>query len=367
MKKCVTVLLTFMIAFCFFSIVYAADEIAIKVNDKKVEFVKQKPYIDKRDNRVVVPIEEIADAIGTEVAWNEEKNIITFSKRYDIKNGAFYDDFFGKGKEWLTLYQASFQCGKKGYWVYLETCDDNGVITGKGEWYGRMDSIPVLKDDKVFVPVRYVAEEFGYSVVWNTESNTIQLNNENDISIRHRLNEIQNNPFLEEIKNNIEVYCSCVLELFCADVNWKSYSAVYESEQTYDNGNGLPAVLYYCDSEAPKGNYFNDPTESDYYKVNNFKTNDEVRQYLKKYLSDSVIENWFHNDFLEYQGDLYIHRGARGYGAFTCEPHSIKFVGEREGKYYVTIDFLLFDEPEYTATLEFTNINGNWILTKEYK
>lgn len=367
MKKHIVHVLTIMMLFCFMTTVYAAQEVTILLNGEKIEFVQNKPFIFSRDNRVVVPIEEMAKIIGAEMTYDEKENIVTFSKKYDVKNGAVYDNFFDDGKEWLTQYEVSFQRGESAYWVSLETSDENGNVTGNGEWFAMMDCTAIYDDAEiVYVPVKYVAEEFGYTVAWDAKTKTVSLSDNNAKPIVHKLGSKQHNIFLSEVRENIEVLSDCVEEMFCADVDWeKHYFAVYDSEEAYNNGDGLPALLYDAKGEAPKGNYFKDPTESDYYIVNNFKSNEEVRHYLREYLSDSVINKWFNKDFLEYDGNLYLRRGSRGYGAVVCHPHSAKFLEQKDGKYYVTVDFLYFSEFDHTETLEFTKIGGNWIMTKE--
>lgn len=370
MKKCMISIITMILAFCFICTAYAANEITVIVNDKKIEFEQYKPYIFNRDNRVVVPIKEIATAIGAEVVYDEEKNIITFSKRYDINNGAFYDDFFDDGKEFLTLYQVSFRCGELAYWVYLETSDNNGNVAGQGEWFGMTDCISIHNIDTgaVFVPIKYVAEEFGYTVIWDAKTATVTLSNENIKTIGHKLGSKQNNAFLNEVKPNIQVLSECVEEMFCADVDFsEEYAGVYQSEQQYDNGSGQPSILYNIKEEAPKGDYFEDPTKSSYYIVRNFNTNEEVRQYLRNYMTDDIINKWFHNDFLEYNGNLYLHRGGRGYGAVVCHTHSGKFLQEKDDKYYITVDFLYFDDFDHKEILEFTKIKEKWIITQMYE
>lgn len=174
--------------------------------------------------------------------------------------------------------------------------------------------------------------------------------------------------FLSEVMPNIEVFSDCVEEMFCADVDFEEeYVALYESEQSYDNGNGQPILLYRINEEMPEGNYFTDPTQSSYYAVRNFKTNEEVMQYLSYYMANGVIEEWFHNDFLEYQGKLYLQRGSRGYGALVCDTDSAKFLEQKENQYYVTVDFFLFDELYYVEILEFTKIDNKWMITKAYQ
>lgn len=173
--------------------------------------------------------------------------------------------------------------------------------------------------------------------------------------------------FLEDITPNVVCLNSCVQEMFGAEVDFDddSYLAAYESESAYADGKGDIALLYKPDEESKYADYFIDPTCSDYYSVRNFKTNAEVRDYLRKYLSDEVIDQWFLNDFLEYEGQLYLRRGSRGYGAMACDLESLKYVEEKDGKQYVTVDFKLFNEFDHTETLEFSKVNDVWIMTDE--
>lgn len=172
--------------------------------------------------------------------------------------------------------------------------------------------------------------------------------------------------FLEDISPNIACLDSCVHEIFGAEVDSDdSYLAVYESESAYADGMGNITLLFKPGEENKYTGYFPDPTDSLYYRVTNFKTNSEVRDNLKKYLSDNVIDKWFFNDFLEYEEQLYLIRGSRGYGAETIDFDSVKYVEEKDAKQYVTVDFKLFDGFDRTEKLEFTKINDVWIMTDE--
>ncbi|MCQ4935958.1 hypothetical protein [Anaerotignum propionicum] len=173
--------------------------------------------------------------------------------------------------------------------------------------------------------------------------------------------------FLEDITPNLVCLNSCVHEMFGAEVDFNedSYLAAYESESAYADGMGDIALLFKPGEESKYVDYFIDPTCSDYYPVTNFKTNAEVRDYLRKYLSDEVIDKWFSNDFLEYEGQLYLIRGSRGYGAMKCDLESLKYVEEKDDKQYVTVDFKLFDTFDHTETLEFSKVNDVWIMTDE--
>ncbi len=176
--------------------------------------------------------------------------------------------------------------------------------------------------------------------------------------------------FINEIKPNIECLQSCVQEIFGADISFdkRSYLSAYESEEAYDDGRGERVVLFLPEEEEKYAkDYYIDPTYSDFYVVNNFKTNDEVRENLRKYMSDEIIDNYFRDDFFEYDGMLYLVRGARGYGAIDVDCESVKYVGEKDGKQYVSVDILYFDEYDYTETVEFSRIDDRWIITEEIK
>ena len=133
------------------------------------------------------------------------------------------------------------------------------------------------------------------------------------------------------------------------------------TEFLFHNRESLPG------EEEQVASYFEDPTMSSYYKVSNFQTNAEVRDSLWNHLSDAVIDEVFHDDFLEYEGALYLRRGSRGYGAVTIDLDSLKFVEQKNDRYYVTVDYLLFEEYDETMLLEFENRDGHWILSDKEK
>ena len=172
--------------------------------------------------------------------------------------------------------------------------------------------------------------------------------------------------FLQDITPNVNCLDSCVQELFGAQADMDdAYLAAYESESAYAGGTGKIAVLFKQEEESKYGDYYIDPTYTSYYPVTNFKTNAEVADYLKKYLSQSIIDQWFSNDFLEYEGKLYLVRGARGYGAMQCDLTSLQYLEEKDGKQYVTVKFNLFDEFDHAEKLEFTKVDDSWVMTGE--
>ena len=172
--------------------------------------------------------------------------------------------------------------------------------------------------------------------------------------------------FLNEIKPNIECLKSCEEEMFGADVDFDtSYFSAFAHEDSYDGGSGERVLLFAPEDEQKYAEqYYIDPTYSEFYPVSNFKTNDDVRAHLSQYLSEELVDKYFHDDFLEYEDTLYLRRGARGYGAITIDMESVKYLEERDGKQYASIDFLYFNDYDYTAELEFIKNGDGWILNK---
>ena len=75
MKKLTTLLVTAALVMVT-AVTSFAGEITVKVNGTKVNFPDVKPYTDRND-RTLVPIRFIADNLGAETSWNEEKQTAT--------------------------------------------------------------------------------------------------------------------------------------------------------------------------------------------------------------------------------------------------------------------------------------------------
>ena len=90
------------------------------------------PFLSN-DNRVMAPVRVIAEALGASVSWNDTEKTEKITK----------DD--------KTLI------------LKLDTALPNNMGT------------PVLKDDRLFLPVRYIAEYFGGSVSWDQAARTVSI------------------------------------------------------------------------------------------------------------------------------------------------------------------------------------------------
>lgn len=141
----------------------ANDNISLVVNDKKVNF-DSVPYII--NGRTMVPVRAIYEALGVEVEWDNSTGTLT-------------------GKKDETIVKMSLDS---------RIMKVNDVNTA-------MDCAVMLINGRTYAPARYVAESFGYSVVWSEEENTVYVGE--DVSQYAKEEETDENkePEKENFKN----------------------------------------------------------------------------------------------------------------------------------------------------------------------
>ena len=129
----------------------ASWNITVKVNNKAIAFPDQKPII--QNERTLVPIRFVAEALGYDVDWNEKDNT------------AVIDD----GK--IILYIGT----------------NKAKINGKSV---TLDVASTIISDRTMVPLRDVAETLDCSVDWIGETKTVLVNakkNGRELSLYERL------------------------------------------------------------------------------------------------------------------------------------------------------------------------------------
>ncbi len=118
-------------------------KVKILLDGKTITFDGQPVILN---NRVLVPLREIAERMGAKVAWSEdflraeELGKITVSKD---NNGVLF------------------------------TVGQDVVLVNRQKFY--MDQAPVLLNGRTFVPVRFVAPALGAKVDWDEESQTVLI------------------------------------------------------------------------------------------------------------------------------------------------------------------------------------------------
>lgn len=113
--------------------------IIVKFNDKKIEFDVQ-PFIE--DNRTLVPVRSIFEAMGMTVEWDGATSTITAS---------------GQGNT-----------------ISMRINDTMAIVNGKTMM---MDVPPRVIDERTLVPVRFIAESLDAHVNWNAEKREVIIYN----------------------------------------------------------------------------------------------------------------------------------------------------------------------------------------------
>ncbi|WP_454964696.1 copper amine oxidase N-terminal domain-containing protein [Filifactor alocis] len=173
MKKLTTLLVTTALVMVTAVTSFAGD-ITVKVNGTPVTFPDVKPYTDQND-RTLVPIRFIADNLGAETSWNEEKQTAT------IKKGDKTIDICIRCKK-------VFVNGKQ-----VET-----------------DSIGEKKDDlRTMVPLRFISEMFGAKVGWDEKTLTVTIDTDVKPEVPQAEKEILKSELPKELADYMSIKHKC--------------------------------------------------------------------------------------------------------------------------------------------------------------
>lgn len=116
---------------------FASNDIKVAIDGEYVEFDVQPQLIN---DRTMVPLRAIFEALGTDVDWiNETQTVIA------TKDGVTVKASIGSTEMYI----------------------DDDVRT--------MDVAPMLIGGRTLVPVRFVAEAFDCDVDWDGENNTVNI------------------------------------------------------------------------------------------------------------------------------------------------------------------------------------------------
>lgn len=119
------------------------SEITININGTKLVFDVPPQIIE---DRVMVPMRGIFEALGASVNWYEESSLIISTKGADI---------------------ISMQVGSENIVVHNIITNESSVYT--------MDVPPLIIDGRTLVPIRAVSESMGCTVDWNGDTATVSI------------------------------------------------------------------------------------------------------------------------------------------------------------------------------------------------
>ncbi|MFZ5643307.1 MAG: exo-beta-N-acetylmuramidase NamZ domain-containing protein [Bacillota bacterium] len=113
-------------------------EVTVLIDGIPVSF-DSAPYIDS-NNRLMVPLRAIAEALGANVQWNSGTRTVTITRQ-----------------------------GKAAVFKIDST---TATVNGQAK---KMDTSPVIRNDRTMVPVRYVGEYLGAEVKWDPDTRTVTI------------------------------------------------------------------------------------------------------------------------------------------------------------------------------------------------
>ena len=153
MKKIISCLVAVCMAAMSFVTVHCEDNIKVILDGKTLEFDVQPQIIDER---TLVPMRVIFEALGADVEWEEETQTIN-TRRSDT-----------------DLFYISMRVGDKT--IHKESVKANLPTSNDIE----LDVPPMIIDGRTLVPVRAVSECFGCKVEWDGESRTVIIESNSD-------------------------------------------------------------------------------------------------------------------------------------------------------------------------------------------
>jgi len=119
-------------------------------------------------NRTYVPLREVAETLGMNVNWNDEKKEITIEQATNLANNKEITDE-NSGEETTTPTQSDE--------VFAKIVPFKIIVNGS-ETSFQMPVVTIV--DKTYLPLREVAETLGLVVDWNDETKVIEINHYED-------------------------------------------------------------------------------------------------------------------------------------------------------------------------------------------
>lgn len=120
-----------------FVLANSANKISIVLNNEVVA-TDVEPFL--KDNRTFVPVRFISEKLGFKVDWNEKAQLVTITNN-----------------------------NKK---IELTIGNKEAKVDGKA---AMIDVAPLLKDNRTFVPLRFISENFGVKTSWDAKTYIVIL------------------------------------------------------------------------------------------------------------------------------------------------------------------------------------------------
>jgi len=160
LKKIIYVLLVAAVATFAGACIFADESItnvAVVIDDVNTNFPDSQPFIDE-NGRTLIPLPSLAEMFDCNSIRDEENNAAYIFTEND-------------GEQTVVKITAGgdvMQLGRREY-------NRDGVLSFIPVKEIKMDAAAAVKGHEIFIPLRFAAMAFGYSVEWNGETNTVSL------------------------------------------------------------------------------------------------------------------------------------------------------------------------------------------------
>lgn len=210
MKKIISILLAISVimSMCLCVSAETADKVTVTLDGNEIMFPDAQPFVDVRD-RTLVPIRFVSEAMGANVDWENDTQTVVIQKENDTIR--------------YTIGQPI---------AYL-----NGEMTS-------FDSFGILKEDRTFVPLRFISEMLACTVDWVKETNTVVIMSpaeavkfpEPQITVHYPESEFDKRMFWITLDNYREFQRNCPYYEFKIEFTNPTQFNSYEQDEGAING-----------------------------------------------------------------------------------------------------------------------------------
>ncbi|MEN2775548.1 copper amine oxidase N-terminal domain-containing protein [Acetivibrio clariflavus] len=145
------------------------------VNGKSVT-LDVAPYIDESSGRTLVPLRFISESLGYIVEWDDEEKAVRICNKIDMNSIDSSEGSVEYFRSWSTYKYVKLTIGNN----VAETCDD--YIIGEYVYIEKepLDQAPVIKDGRTMLPVRFISEQMGLNVEWDSKTQKITISSKGE-------------------------------------------------------------------------------------------------------------------------------------------------------------------------------------------
>ena len=269
--------------------IQAETLVSVNVEGKNIEFPDVKPFIDD-NNRTLVPVRFVSEALGADVKWNGNLRQVTVTYNNKV----------------------------------IKLVIDQKTITVDNQAQ-EMDTKAILKESRTFVPLRFVSEAMGADVEWDGANRTVVIKLKSKI-----INELKNLT-RQQIIDELREYPYITLTIndnFFRDYGWLLRKKGSLLEDYMNKGKDYMETFYNVDYRTyDKESYKNNLKRFFLSSVKLLSDDDEIRtseghiDYWIKMIEEKqiAIETEFITDetLLYSNGDTMV-RGRMLYKVLSC-------------------------------------------------